>query len=704
MIFSLKQPELVVCLSDQELDNMQAKLKLHYNQVLQNTKPFTMMNIFEERTASLKNYANLMQECTKQHIVAWEQHQRELQLKANAEKKIRNKLLQQQWEDNQQVRLEQKRMNLVHELEFKRECEKMEEQSLQREKQELEKHLADLPKVATPVISSPDDSTCSFVSCLDETNPDETLTEKCNELTARPKQCDVESDLRNLNDNASQNRERNMSSEQFQSCQTMVALKQQSTNLTTSEAITNRLRVLNCTEMRTQLPPDMNMNVEELSDLQRNRLRMHHHQEFSSINSNEDVRAGRIEESHSNKDLELPLEQDKLLAMSPTTLEPQTPMSTTSDIDFDLFKEPMPASAAVVDAANNNIQENQDITMQEPCDTEEPPVSTETVPLPDQLKEKSVSENPEVRLPYLQLPKKPGEQKSLLTKSRSGGSSFMTKHYVKQSIVIPLRMHLSFLRNEVLRIFHELNIYEHFLHLRNYFFLLDGEFGNQLVCGFLKHIEDGMEPRGICQKGILDSVLNNATATDCLSSVRSGTDAAELFAENLTLNCSNIPETFDLMNIDMLSVFSLQWKVDWPLNLVINAETIAKYTQIFSHLLKLRHVSCMLDRAYQYLQEMGKQHGRGLLLSPQYRHLQVVRYKLSHFLITLQTHLDTNVFQVAWQAFNQKLAKVESVEELYVRHVEYLKQVAFLSLLNRQSAKFRDSINSVLVIVLRFCK
>lgn len=707
MIFSFKQPELVVCLSDQELEKMQVKLKLNYNQVLQNTKPFTMMNIFKERTANMKNFANLMQECTQKHIAAWQQHQRELQLKANAEKKIRNKLLQQQWENDQQARLEQKRMNILHELEFKRECEKMETESLQRQKQALEKQLGDLPKVKTPVTSSPDDSTCSFVSCLEEANPEETLTDKSDECTPRQKQCDVESYKHNLNDNASKNRERNMSSEQFKSCQTMVALKQQSTNLTSSEALSNRLRVLNCTEMRTQLLPDMNMNVEDLSDLQRNRFRMHHHHEFSSINSHEDDRAGRTGEKHPSKNLQLSLDQDKLHVMSPTKLDSQTPMSTTSDLEFDLFKDTTPAASAFVDAANNNIQENQEISMQESCDTDEPLVLTEMVPVPDHLAEENVSKKLEVRPFYLQLPKKPEEQESLLMKSRSGGSSFMTKHYVKQSIVIPVRMHLSFLRNEVLRIFNELNIYEHFVHLRNYFFLLDGDFGTQLVCGFLKHIEEGMEPRGICQKGIMDSVLNNAlcsNATDCFSPVRTGKDAAPLFAENLTLNCSNIPESFDLTNIDMLSVFSLQWKVDWPLNLVLNAETIAKYTQILSHLLKLRHVSCMLDRAYQYLQQMGKQHGRGLLISPQYRHLQVMRYKLSHFLITLQNHLDTNVFQVAWQLFDQKLRKVESVEELYMRHVEYLKQVAFLSLLNRQSAKFRDSINAVLVIVLRFCR
>lgn len=209
-----------------------------------------------------------------------------------------------------------------------------------------------------------------------------------------------------------------------------------------------------------------------------------------------------------------------------------------------------------------------------------------------------------------------------------------------------------------------------------------------------------MDPRGLCQKGSLDAILNNALghrATD-------GSGAAALFAENLHLNCANRPESFDLMDINVLSTFSLHCKVDWPLNLVISVETMAKYTQIFSHLLKLRHISFILERAYQHFQELGKLHGKALQMSPQYRHLQLVRHKLSHFVITLQNHLETNALQGTWETFNDKLRNVDSVEGLYQRHVEYLKHIAFISLLNRRSVKFRESIDNILVIVIRFCK
>lgn len=682
---------------------MQQVLELHYKQILQNTKPFNIKSFFEERSASRQNFANRMQSCTEKYIADWDLHQRELQLKADEEKRIRNKLLDEQWDNAQQDRIDKQRMNIVNELAHQKECDMLEEETLCREKLELQKKISDIPKD----LVSPEESTCSYVSCLEELNPDEALTDSPEDTAASlPHQFDLELDKRNSNDNASQNRERNMSSEQLRSCQTMVELQKKSTNATTSDAMSNRLRVLNCTDLHTQLPPDMNMNVEELSDLQRNRLRMHHHNEFRSINTNEDASSGIvqptlecIEEKDSRKDLQLPLE--RIDAISSTILDPQTPMSTTSDIEIDLFKETIPAIA--VDAVNNNIQNDVE-DLNEASAGDEQPVLNTTGQSADQSADQTVNKKSILSLPSLQLHKK-AEEDSCLKFSRSGGNNFMIKHFVKQSIAIPVKMYWSFLRNEVLRIFHELYIYEHLLHLRNYFFLLDGDFGIQLVGGFLRYIEAGMEPRCICQKGILDSILHNALsskASDCI--VRPEVDAGPQISEYLTLNCSNIPESFDLTNIDVLSVFTLDWKVDWPLNLVINVESVAKYTQIFSYLLKLRYVDIILDRTYQYLQEVRKQHGRSILLSLQYRHIQVMRYKLSQFLIALQNHLDTNVFQVAWQEFDQNLRKVDSIEDMYQRHVEYLKKVAFLSLLNRQSAKFCDSINAVLVIILRFCK
>ncbi|KAH8411093.1 hypothetical protein KR222_002373 [Zaprionus bogoriensis] len=726
LVFSLKHPDLVVCLSELELQKMRNNLEIHYNRVMHNVKPFSIKNIFEQRAESMQSFGNRMWNCTQEHLIAWDLRQRELQLKANAEIKRRNDLLTQQISNDQNIRLEKQRMGIIDELVYQRNCDNVEEQSLLQNKEAIEREVADLQKnllrtESGPIVISPNESSSScrsFVSCLEEPNLEEILKEKPSESSGSVlKQYAFESHENNLNDNATRNRERNMSSVQFRSCQTLVELHQHHPKSISSEAEHNRFRVLNCTDLRAQLPPDENMNLEEISDLQRNRQRMHHHYKFGSTNSNEDEISDlgkndkqtntltasnhrHVLENDLNKGLDLLLEEPMLKVFNSIPLLPATPMSTTSDMEVDFFKDAIPIADG--DAANNNSHENQTADMVY-CSTDKPSVLGVSSQKADELLVNHKRKR-EISLSSLQLQRKSAENTERM--KLGAKNSFIIKHYVKQSILIPLKMHLSLLRNEVLRIFHELNIYEHFLHLRNYFFLLDGEFGNQLVCGILRNIEAGMEPRCVCQKGILDSILNNALGSRAsdLGGVRSGADALALFVENLTLNCSNIQDFFDPMNIDALSAFTLHWKLNWPLNLIISVESLSKYTQIFSHLLKLRHVSVMLDRSYQYLQQLGKLHGRALFMSAQYRYLQMVRYKLSHFLITLQNHLDTNVFQVTWQAFNEKLCSVDSVEGLYHRHAEYLKQIVFLCLLNRQSAKFMENIEGVLVIVLRFCK
>ncbi|KAM8708416.1 hypothetical protein ACLKA7_015395 [Drosophila subpalustris] len=741
ILFASKPPDLVVCLSQDELTDMQQKLELHYKQLLEQSNPFIMQSLIEERTASRFRFGNRMWSCTQERIADWKENQRELLIKANEGKQRRYQELNNQRREQEEIRLEHRRMEIACELAFQRKRDEQDEEALRRHKRICEERIAALQKIVKPkeeivVDISPDDSTNStrsFVSCCEELDPkiDEILTKESESIlnllpeksASDEKQSDQQisnvieleeerpmeenlkqSDYQNSNVieleteetpmdagmEMERNRQRNMCSDQFQDCQTQVQVQQ---NTTTTNPLTdlecNRLRVLNCTDMQSQLPTDVNMNL-EMTDMQRNRQRMHHHQHFGTLsNWNQYSKSGKSEADKSiplSVGLQLPLEPHKLFVKPDLELDTATPMSTTSDVEVEPF-----IPNETVDAANNNLNDHTQSEVKE-----EPLIKT-----PKQVPKWTVFQL--TSTPVFQLQKKEAEstkQQSCHRQLPKDHNSFLIKRYVQQSIMVPLKTHLSLLRNEVLRIFNDLDVYEHFCQLRNYFFLMDGEFGTMLIGGILDRIESGMEPRGLCQKGALDAILNNALghrATD-------GSGAAALFAENLNLNCTTIPESFDLMDISVLSIFTLQCKVDWPLNLVISVETMAKYTQIFSHLLKLRHVSFMLERAYQHLQELGKLHGKALQVAPQYRHLQMVRHKLSHFVITLQNHLDTNALQGTWETFNDNLRNVDSIEGLYQRHVEYLKNIAFISLLNRRSVKFRETIDNILVIVLRFCK
>ncbi|XP_017060032.1 gamma-tubulin complex component 6 [Drosophila ficusphila] len=811
-IFDVKYPDLVVCLTEQQLKEMRRNLAERYADIYQQFGWCSMQSIFEERMAAKRNFANIMVKRTQAHLDAWENEQRELLLKANAQKKIMYDKLNAEIEQDHQNRLEKRRQEIVNELAFQRESERLEDMRLELEKQELQKKVSQLAgksaEKETHEAASPDQSTfsdLSFTSCLEEPDdradsPSQKDDEKTDKVEEKPAEDEMKqpqtvgsesiasvepeqsvvvepelsvpnavqyqqshSDVLNSNEPAfktelDRNRQHILSSDQIQECQTIVHLKQSDSvgvqylrshsdvlnsnepafkteldrnrqHIPSSDQIQECQTIVHLKQsdsvktstgsgLHAQLPPDINANLnrpetKELSDLQRNRLRSQHHDGFCSFNSTEDEHIQRLRtqvQSDSERarnrrrvlgseyDIivgdkvekrlpRLPLELNKLHVEVP--LAALTPMSTTSDVDvFGLSPKEIPEQDDNDAANNNNISVNSEKSYAES-------------PGHELVIFKPVGSSPESLRPTLHLPSRFGmgmelEQETTLPILPEACNPFMARRCLQLSVMAPVNAHYALLRNEVLRIFQELRIYEHFRKLRNYFFLLDGQFGTLLTNDILERIKAGIDPRSICQKGILDTMLTNALAA-CPADETT-------VSQNLTLNCTNIPETLSFMSVEATSFLTLDCKVDWPLNLVISSETLVKYAQIFRHLLKLRHVSYVLEGTYEYLQQVGKLLGPELRTAAHFRHLQMVRHKLSHFMTSLQTHLVGKALQATWRSFKEALCNVDSIEGLYKQHAVYLKRVAFLALLNRRSAKVKETIDNILVIVLRFCK
>ncbi|KAH8380464.1 hypothetical protein KR009_010834 [Drosophila setifemur] len=747
-VFDVEFPELEVCLGEHQLKKMRRNLAEKYGVIYQNFGWCSMQSLFEERMAAKRRFGNLMFERTQAHLIAWEEHQRVLLLEANAQKKLRYDELNEQQEQQQKIRLEQRRQHIVQELLLQKDCNLLNEQRLEREKNVLLKEIAqlksnlDLPKEKVPSevqkekvltevqhekdppeVSSPDQSTISdrsFVSCQEgsesvlEINYEGSEADHKEEEEAAVGQLPnmVEyhrshSDVLNSNEQPShsehdRNRQHILSSDQFQ---TWVNLKQTDSETSTGSSLATG-------------PSDINANLaeEEITELQRNRLRNQNHDAFSRYNATYDEHTERIRcqmaseterarnrrrvmdseydiivgdrvNDRKGKTMHLPLELHKLHVEVPQLV--LTPMSTTSDVDIGglspIKETPQPTDK---DATNNN---NQSIKS-----SHSPLPKPFILRIPEEL-----SDNPK---PTFDLPTN-GSIKSAIGEKKDTElgvpmvpkdcNPFMVRRCLQLSVMAPLNAHYALLRNEVLRIFQELRIYDHFRMLRNYFFL-DGQFGGLLTSDILERIRAGIDPRSLCQKGVLDAMLSNALAA-------SPTDETTV-SQNLTLNCTQIPETLNYLSAEATTVLMLHCKVDWPLNLVISPETISKYGHIFAYLLKLRHVSFVLEGTYEHLQQMGKLLGPELRTAQHFRHLQMARHKLSHFVTSLQTHLVAKALLASWTRFKEQLCLVNSIEGLYQEHVAYLKRVAFLAHLNRRSAKVKETIDNILVIVLRFCK
>lgn len=164
-------------------------------------------------------------------------------------------------------------------------------------------------------------------------------------------------------------------------------------------------------------------------------------------------------------------------------------------------------------------------------------------------------------------------------------------YFLEQSFTIPLQVQSLILNNEILKIFFvDLDILSHFNSLRNYFFMMDGEFACNISDGILNKLQTVRKPRELYSSHALHSILENALQSSLMGNDKN--------AENLSFCIPNVPENFDMASPNVLSDLHLSYKVNWPLNLLISEEIINQYDRVFQHLVKLRRITWLLDECF----------------------------------------------------------------------------------------------------------
>ncbi|XP_019932018.3 gamma-tubulin complex component 6 [Aedes albopictus] len=269
--------------------------------------------------------------------------------------------------------------------------------------------------------------------------------------------------------------------------------------------------------------------------------------------------------------------------------------------------------------------------------------------------------------------------------------------FLQSSLVIPLKAHMEVVNSEILKMcLNDLDILGHFESLRNYFLLMDGEFSCYVCDNIFKILEEVRSPDELLNYQTLHTILDSA-----LCSSAAGADKN---ADRLSFNVELIPERFDLYHPNVVSMLNLSYRVEWPLNLILNPETIEQYTNIFKYLVKVRRVSFVLGKSFQLLREAHKQFGKQMLLSPQYSRVQLISHKLSHLVNALKNYITSSALLASWETFRKDLESAESMEDLYRKHTSYIKRILFLCLLNKRSVEFYNNVEDIFKVVLRFYK
>lgn len=181
--------------------------------------------------------------------------------------------------------------------------------------------------------------------------------------------------------------------------------------------------------------------------------------------------------------------------------------------------------------------------------------------------------------------------KSLSNQELQDLSSGNLTIFLEQSFTIPFQVYSNILNNEILKIFfQDLDILSHFDSLRNYFFMMNGEFASNVCDGLLSKLKTIRKPTELLNSYTLNSILEGA-----LQSSHSGNDK---YIENLSFSTPNVPDKFEMSSPNVLNTLHLSYKVEWPLNLLLSTEAIEHYDKVFQHLLKLRRITWLMDECF----------------------------------------------------------------------------------------------------------
>lgn len=271
---------------------------------------------------------------------------------------------------------------------------------------------------------------------------------------------------------------------------------------------------------------------------------------------------------------------------------------------------------------------------------------------------------------------------------------------LRASYLLPLHTHLAILSNEILKVFVlDLQTLDHFKSLRNYFFMMDGEFAGHICDGlFVKLEQQRLRPSEMLNFACLHALLDGALGSSII-----GNDPN---AERLSFRVdATDDDAFVLRSPHVLHMLTLTYEVEWPLNLLLSPAAISHYGRIFQHLMMLRRCRYVLDDVSQLLKAVAKRANGGrarCVRSPQFGRVQQLRNKLLQFVNALQNHVTASALQASWRQFKLELEDAQSLEDCYQMHKRYLKRVEFLCMLNRSSAKFYGALENVMTLTLRF--
>ncbi|KAG8763621.1 Microtubule-nucleating Tub4p (gamma-tubulin) complex component [Ceratobasidium sp. 423] len=123
-------------------------------------------------------------------------------------------------------------------------------------------------------------------------------------------------------------------------------------------------------------------------------------------------------------------------------------------------------------------------------------------------------------------------------------------------------------------------------------------------------------------------------------------------------------------------VFTLEYKVDAPLDTVLDPESMRKYMTLFQHLWQMRRVDVTLTQGWARLASASKTIARVPELQSAWHQARIVLAEMIHFIRQMQSFSHLEVIDVSWKRLVEFTRKKEGdLDALIDAHQTYLERI-----------------------------
>ncbi|KYM96761.1 Gamma-tubulin complex component 6 [Cyphomyrmex costatus] len=262
--------------------------------------------------------------------------------------------------------------------------------------------------------------------------------------------------------------------------------------------------------------------------------------------------------------------------------------------------------------------------------------------------------------------------------------------YLEKSIIIPLQIQTRLVNNAIIKyLVNEHNMLSHLHSLRSYFFLLNGEFAKSLTDSLYSRLYAISAPIELFNSATLTNLLEKALMNSFSNNYAN--------SELLSLSAVDKPCQLYISDPNVLECLCLNYKIAWPLNIVLDDMMMLQYSKVFKFLIMIGRMSWVLQEDFNIMKME-----RNAVNSDQYHKLQLYRHSMTQFMNALHNYLTCSVLHASWNEFEKDLQNSRTIDQIYLSHVNYIKRILSRCMLNTRGEKMRVCLITIFKIILKF--